>query len=74
MKYYAIAFNEEGQNFVIDNLPEERIHAVNKAFDHCKSNNLILQGVYPVKGTGKQSDTLTKMTPEKRSRKLYWVF
>lgn len=72
MKFYGLAFDDYGRNFVIHNLPEGRINAVNEAIKYCKENKLYFQGVYPVKGTERQGDILTKMTSEKRKRKVYF--
>lgn len=44
--YYAIATNENGKLFLIDNLSDDRLEARIKAEQYCTANDLTLDGVY----------------------------
>lgn len=73
MKYYAIAYNEEtGRNVVIDNLSDVRHEAEQEAVHYCNKYELQYQGLYPVKGSGRQNSILTKTIDSKKGRKFYW--
>ena len=69
MKYYALAYNENGETVVIANLPENYMDALIEAENFCYKKELYFKELRPVKGTEKQPEPMCKHLKKSKTAK-----